>query len=53
MRFVESVGGEATKSKVQSAKKTLVNSDVISVLPNKDIIIEVTGLVSKSKLNLV
>ena len=52
MSFIENVGGEATKSKVQSAKKTLENSDVVSVLPNKDIIIEVTGLVSEIKAEL-
>ncbi|MDA9557252.1 hypothetical protein N9R79_07090 [Vibrio sp.] len=52
MKFIEGVGGEATKSKAQSAKKTLMNSDVVSVLPNKDIIIEVTGLVSEIKAEL-
>lgn len=45
MAFVRSVGGKATKGSVQSSERRLENKKIISVLPNKSVIVELYGLV--------
>lgn len=49
MAFVNSVGGKATKSAVQSAEKKLERNGIISILPNKTVIVEIYGLVNEIK----
>lgn len=52
MNFIANMGGNATKSYAQSAKESLDNKNIISILPNKDIIVEIYGLIDRVKKEL-
>lgn len=43
------MGGKATKSAVQRAEKKLERNGIISILPNKKVIVEIYGLVNEIK----
>ncbi|MGR5366918.1 ATP-binding protein [Photobacterium damselae] len=43
--FIKRVGGRATKGSAQSSERKLVSKSIVSVLPNKRVIVEYYGLV--------
>ncbi len=52
MRFVRSIGGKGTKGSMQSSERKLENKKIISVLPNKTIIVELYGLIDAVRKEL-
>ncbi|WP_210498774.1 P-loop NTPase fold protein [Vibrio crassostreae] len=52
MRIIKATGGKATKGSVQSSERRLENKKIISVLPDKSIIIELYGLIDSIKKEL-